>query len=171
MRGAGTLPKVPAADAVLGPGLYNAFMRRILLLLLFLSIGAAHAADTIEVWKDPSCGCCKAWIDHLKASGFAVRAHDVSDIDAARAKNGVPRQLGSCHTARVAGYALEGHVPASDIRRLLKERPPQAAGLAVPGMPAGSPGMEMGEAKDPYDVILFRKDGGTSAWNSYNQRR
>jgi hypothetical protein len=141
-------------------------MKRLLLLLVFALSGAlAHAADTIEVWKDPGCGCCTKWVDHLKAAGFQVRAHDVNDMNAARAKNGVPQSLGACHTARVGGYAIEGHVPAADIRRLLKEKP-AGAGLAVPGMPLGSPGMES-DRTQPYDVLLFNAEGRTRVYRHY----
>lgn len=141
-------------------------MKRLLLSTLFAVFGAAvQAADTIEVWKDPGCGCCTKWVDHLKAAGFGVRTHEVSDMNAARAKNGVPQALGACHTARVGRYAIEGHVPAADIRRLLRERP-EAAGLAVPGMPAGSPGMEA-DRTQPYDVLLFNADGRTRVYRHY----
>jgi len=141
-------------------------MRRLLLLFLLTVSGAvAHAADTIEVWKDSGCGCCTKWVDHLKASGFKVRTREVNDMNAARAKNGVPQALGSCHTARVGGYAIEGHVPAADIKRLLRERP-QGAGLAVPGMPLGSPGMEA-DRTQPYDVFLFTADGRTRVYRHY----
>jgi hypothetical protein len=141
-------------------------MKRLLLALLIALSGAlAHAADTIEVWKDPGCGCCTKWVDHLKAAGFQVRAHDVNDMNAARAKNGVPQSLGACHTARVGGYAIEGHVPAAEIRRLLRERP-AAAGLAVPGMPLGSPGMEA-DRTQPYDVLLFNADGRARVYRHY----
>lgn len=146
-------------------------MKRILLTLALLLCGAAYAADTIEVWKSPDCGCCNAWIDHLKAAGFKVKANNVGDVDAARKRNGVPQALGACHTARVGGYAIEGHVPAADIKRLLKERP-KAAGLAVPGMPLGSPGMESPDGRaQPYDVLLFRGDGSRKAFTSYNKER
>lgn len=141
-------------------------MKRLLLSMLFAVFGAAvQAADTIEVWKDPGCGCCTKWVDHLKAAGFGVRTHEVSDMNAARAKNRVPQALGACHTARVGGYAIEGHVPAADIKRLLRERP-EAAGLAVPGMPAGSPGMEA-DRTQPYDVLLFSADGRTRVYRHY----
>jgi hypothetical protein len=141
-------------------------MKRLLLSMLFVVFGAAvQAADTIEVWKDPGCGCCTKWVDHLKAAGFGVRTHEVNDVNAARAKNGVPQALGACHTARVGRYAIEGHVPAADIKRLLRERP-EAAGLAVPGMPAGSPGMEA-DRTQPYDVLLFSADGRTRVYRHY----
>lgn len=142
-------------------------MRRFVLLLsLFFSLAtAAHAAETIEVWKDPNCGCCTGWVDHLKAAGFAVRVNNVADLDAARRKNGVPPSLAACHTARVGGYAIEGHVPASDIERLLRQKP-KATGLAVPGMPAGSPGMEAATDK-PYDTVLFEANGSARPWQRH----
>jgi hypothetical protein len=134
----------------------------------------AQAKVPVEVWKDPDCGCCKDWVAHLEANGFAVRVHD-SGNTAARARLGVPEKLGSCHTAEVslAGkrYALEGHVPAREIYRLLKESP-QAVGLAVPGMPVGSPGMDAplyGGRKDPYDVLLVNRDGTTRIYQSYHR--
>ena len=128
----------------------------------------AQTRPRVEVWKDPNCGCCKDWISHLEANGFQVKVHDSGNA-AARARLGVPETLGSCHTAQVGGYALEGHVPARDIRRLLKERP-RAVGLAVPGMPVGSPGMDGPEyqgRKDPYDVLLIQADGGSRVYQSY----
>src|SRR5262245_37153182 len=128
--------------------------------------GAAHAGGpVVEVFKNPTCGCCALWVDHLRASGFEVKVSDVRDPAAYRARFGVPTALGACHTATVAGYAIEGHVPAREIKRLLAERP-KAAGLAVPGMPLGSPGME-GPRSDPYEVLLFQKDGRDSAYARY----
>lgn len=138
----------------------------ILLTGLALSLGAgAQGAPLIEVYKSPSCGCCGDWIKHLRANGFEVRAHDVNDSGEYRRRYGVPDLLASCHTGVVAGYAIEGHVPAREIKRLLAERP-KAAGLAVPGMPAGSPGME-GPKSDPYDVLLFDASGRTQIFASY----
>jgi hypothetical protein len=125
----------------------------------------------VEVWKDVSCGCCHDWIAHMKASGFEVRAYDVGNV-AARQRLGVPAKLGSCHTALVDGYAIEGHVPASEVQRLLRERPP-AVGLVVPGMPIGSPGMDTpayGGRRDAYSVLLLGKDGKTSVYASYTAR-
>jgi len=121
-----------------------------------------------EVWKSPTCGCCKDWITHLEANGFKVKVHDVGNT-AARARLKIPAKLGSCHTALVGRYAIEGHVPAADIKRLLKERP-DAIGLAVPGMPHGSPGMDgpaYGNRQDPYDVLLIAQDSSTRVFNSY----
>ena len=124
----------------------------------------------VEVWKDPNCGCCGDWVRHLEDHGFAVKVNE-SGNSAMRAKLGIPQRLGSCHTGLVGGYAIEGHVPATDIRRLLKERP-QAVGLTVPGMPVGSPGMHgpaYGGRRDPYDVLLVLKDGTTRTFASYHK--
>lgn len=140
-------------------------MQRALAILLLLLNSAVAAAETVEVWKDPGCGCCTAWVDHLKAAGFQVRTHEVNDINAARSRNGVPQALGACHTARVGSYAVEGHVPASEIKRMLKEKP-KAEGLAVPGMPLGSPGMEA-DRSHAYDVLLFDAEGRTSVYRHY----
>lgn len=125
--------------------------------LLALPFAAGAANPVIEVYKTATCGCCKQWIKHLEANGFTVKAQDVANTGDYRAKFGIPADYGSCHTARVGGYAVEGHVPASDIKRLLAEKP-QARGLAVPGMPMGSPGME-GPRSDPYDVLLVKEGG------------
>ncbi|HEX5831016.1 MAG TPA: DUF411 domain-containing protein, partial [Gemmatimonadaceae bacterium] len=105
---------------------------------------------------------CKAWVDHVRKAGFAVEAKDVNDVEPYKAQLGVPLLLASCHTAIVEGYAIEGHVPADLIHRMLKEKP-KVAGLAVPGMPMGSPGME-GPRKDAYDVVAFTKDGKTRVY-------
>ena len=150
--------------------------RRFLLQTLASLAGAATLAPglmaqtrpRVEVWKDPDCGCCKDWVSHLEASGFQVKVHDSGNA-AARARLGVPEKMGSCHTAQVGGYAIEGHVPARDIRRLLKQRS-KAVGLAVPGMPVGSPGMDGPEyqgRKDPYDVLLIRADGASRVCQRY----
>lgn len=134
----------------------------------------AQTRPQVEVWKDPNCGCCKDWVDHLQANGFAVRVHE-SGNTAARKRLGIPDKLGSCHTGEVGAqgkrYALEGHVPAREVRRLLKEMP-QAVGLAVPGMPVGSPGMDgplYGGRKDPYDVLLVMQDGSSRVYQSYHR--
>jgi hypothetical protein len=123
----------------------------------------------IQVWKDPDCGCCKDWVIHLEANGFAVRVND-SGNTAARARLGIPTKLGSCHTGWVDGYAIEGHVPAREIIRLLRDKP-AVLGLAVPGMPVGSPGMDgavYGDRRDPYHVLLVSRDGSTRIYQSYN---
>ncbi|CAN7178223.1 DUF411 domain-containing protein [Polaromonas sp. LjRoot131] len=134
----------------------------------------AQTLPQVEVWKDPDCGCCKDWVAHLEANGFAVRVHD-SGNTAARKRLGIPDKLGSCHTAEVSEkgrrYALEGHVPAREVHRLLKEAP-KAIGLAVPGMPVGSPGMDAplyGGRKDPYDVLLVLQDGSNRVYQSYHR--
>ena len=126
--------------------------------LALLACAQAAAAATIEVVKSPYCGCCTHWVDYLRRAGFEVRVVEAEDVSPAARRLGVPDNLRSCHTASIQGYAIEGHVPAEDIRRLLAERP-DAAGLAVPGMPAGSPGMEQGNVRQPYSTILFRRDG------------
>ncbi|MEN3277950.1 MAG: hypothetical protein V7631_3740 [Massilia sp.] len=133
--------------------------------LMVLPVLAAAAQPVIEVYKTASCGCCKGWVKHLEDNGFAVKAHDVPDPASYRARFGIPHALGSCHSARVGGYGIEGHVPAAEIKRLLAEKP-KAAGLAVPAMPLGSPGME-GPRSDPYDVLLVNKDGKTSVYKQY----
>jgi hypothetical protein len=148
--------------------------RRSLLLVLgalpFATLAQQAGKTLVEVWKDTNCGCCKDWVTHLESNGFAVKVND-SGNTAMRAKLGVPAKLGSCHTALVGGYAIEGHVPAKDIRRLLKDKP-QAVGLAVPGMPVGSPGMDgkiYGDRRDPYDVLLVLKNGDAKVFASYHK--
>lgn len=146
-------------------------LQRLLVLPLAAALAPAQAAPAkplVEVWKDPTCGCCEDWVLHLKKSGFAVRVND-SGNDAARKRLGIPAALGSCHTATVGGYTLEGHVPAKDVQRLLREKL-QAVGLAVPGMPVGSPGMDGAiyqGRKDPFDVLLVLPGGGTRVYQSY----
>ncbi len=137
-------------------------MRRRLFSLLLALVSAPALAAEVTVYKSPTCGCCKAWVKHLQANGFTVTAKDVPDVEPYKQANGVPPTLGSCHTARVNGYTIEGHVPAADIQRLLKERP-KVRGLAVPGMPAGSPGME-GLFTQRYDVLTFDQDGRTAVY-------
>ena len=129
---------------------------------------AAAEAVSIAVWTGPSCSCCHDWIKHLQASGFAAASHDGGNSEA-RARLGMPVRYGSCHSAEVAGYAIEGHVPAREIHRLLKERP-DAVGLSVPAMPRGSPGMDgpvYGGVHDPYDVLLIGRDGSARVYQSY----
>jgi hypothetical protein len=121
---------------------------------------------SVTVFKDPNCGCCKAWVEHLRKHAFDVTARDTSDINGPKRTARVPEQLYSCHTAFVNGYVVEGHVPVEDIQRLLKEKP-KIAGIAVPGMPLGSPGMEVGNRKDRYDVIAFNRDGTTRVFASH----
>ena len=123
-------------------------------------------ARDITVYRSPSCGCCHAWIEHLEAHGFSVRDVLTEDVSQQKQRLGVPREVASCHTAVIDGYVIEGHVPADDIKRLVSSRRP-VAGLAVPGMPAGSPGMEMGERKDDFPVVAFDRDGELSLFNHY----
>jgi hypothetical protein len=145
-------------------------MRTFIFSLLLSFATLLGAAEAIEVWKSPDCSCCGAWVDRLKAAGFDVKVNNVDDIDAARRRNGVPQALGACHTARAGGYAIEGHVPAADIKRLLKERP-KAAGLAVPGMPLGSPGMESPDGRaHAYEVLLFDAKGRSATYGAYKAR-
>ncbi|WP_151638628.1 MULTISPECIES: DUF411 domain-containing protein [Noviherbaspirillum] len=147
-------------------------MRRHLLLkaamvsLLTAHLGVSAATPVVEVYKSESCGCCAEWVKHLQANGFTVKAQNVANPSDYREKLGIPQDLGSCHTGLVNGYALEGHVPASDIKRLLAEKP-NAKGLAVPAMPLGSPGME-GPRKDPYDVLLVQGNGRYTVYKHYN---
>ena len=129
-----------------------------------LSSPASAEAVEIRVYKSPTCGCCTKWIDHLRANGFSVRATDVPDVNPIKRENAVPPRLAACHTAFVEGYVLEGHVPAEDVRRLLAERP-AVSGLAVPGMPIGSPGME-GPNPERYDVLAFDA-AGTNVFSSH----
>lgn len=159
------------------PATHTLLRRRLLTALPLLaaamtapSLVRAATGTPIEVWKDPSCGCCHDWIAHMQANGFSVTIHDNGN-NAVRSRLGLPQKLGSCHTALVGGYLIEGHVPASDVRALLQQKP-QALGLAVPGMPVGSPGMDgavYGNRRDPYDVLLVARDGSTRIFKSYHQ--
>lgn len=115
----------------------------------------------MTVYKTPTCGCCSKWVDHVKAAGFAVKTIDQPDLSELKADVGVTKALSSCHTALVGGYVIEGHVPAADIQRLLKEKP-KIVGLAAPGMPGASPGMDT--SKDPYEVLAFDASGKTTVW-------
>jgi hypothetical protein len=133
---------------------------------ILLSQKPSNAAD-IVVYKSPTCGCCKAWVNHLEQNGFSVEVHNQLDMNPVKREMGVPGKLQSCHTAKVGGYVIEGHVPAGEIVRLLKEKPP-VKGLTVPGMPMGSPGME-GPRSDPYEVLTFQPSGKTSVYARHNQ--
>ena len=148
--------------------------RRIVAALpLALICGRALAAaepklPVAEVWKEASCGCCNDWIAHLRKSGFTVRVFETGNADI-RKRLGIADRYGSCHTAKIGAYAVEGHVPAREIQRLLREKP-DAVGLAVPGMPIGSPGMDgpvYQNRKDPYDVLLVQRDGSARTYQSY----
>lgn len=137
---------------------------RSLLWVMLISAGSAWAqsAAQVEVFKSPYCGCCEKWGEHLQQSGFKVNALNVNDVPAARKNLGMPDRFGSCHTAKIGGYVIEGHVPAADIRRLLKEKP-KAIGLAVPSMPPGSPGMETAKPV-PYETLLVHTDGSATVF-------
>jgi hypothetical protein len=147
-------------------------MRRAVIILVAalasVSAGAQRAqTPAVEVFKSPTCGCCSKWVEHLTAHGFNVRTTDTEALDDLKAKHLIPRPVRSCHTALVGGYVVEGHVPAADVQRLLKERP-AIAGIAVPGMPIGSPGMEVpGVKAQSYDVIAFTKQGTTRVFASH----
>jgi hypothetical protein len=125
----------------------------------------AQSRPLVEIWKSPTCGCCGEWTKHLQKNGFATKVNYVEDTTAIRREARIPEALGSCHTARVGGYSIEGHVPAKEIRRLLAERP-KAVGLTVPGMPQSAPGMDQAGNK-PYDVLLIAFDGRTSLYQRY----
>lgn len=133
-------------------------------------VSAGTSKPSIEIWKSPTCGCCHDWMNHMTANGFVIgKVHDDGN-DVARKKLGIGIQYGSCHTALINGYAFEGHVPAKDVERVLKEKP-NIAGLAVPGMPIGSPGMDGVEykgKKDPYDVLAIQKNGQAKVYSHYN---
>jgi hypothetical protein len=142
-----------AATASLGSAVMLALLPR-------LSAGATKPT-AITVYKDPSCGCCTKWVDHLRANGFTPEVHDRSDMDALKDSLGVPAPLRSCHTAVAGKYVIEGHVPAADVTRLLATKPAKTLGVAVAGMPAGSPGMETGGPAARYDVVAFAPGGAT----------
>lgn len=135
---------------------------------LVLARPALATPTRIEVFKSPTCGCCSAWIEHLARAGFAVDARDVDQdaLYALKARSGITPELASCHTAFVDEYLVEGHVPASDVQRLLAERP-DAIGLSVPGMPIGSPGMEMGNQREAFDTLLLLRDGATEVFERH----
>ena len=150
----------------------NLFRRQLCLFAALAPVGGLANADSddrvIDVWKSPSCGCCVDWVRHLEENGFTTRLHDTGN-SLARERLGLPTKYGACHTARISGYAIEGHVPAADIVRLLAEKP-TAIGLAVPGMPVGSPGMDgaaYGGRQDPYDVLIVRKDGSAQVFQAH----
>ena len=126
---------------------------------------APGAEPTLVVYKTPTCGCCRNWVGEMEKAGFKVEVHDLEDLSATKHAAGVPDELQACHTARIGGYVVEGHVPAADIRRLLAERP-DVSGIATPGMPMGSPGME-GGSSEHYDVLTFGGDGRTTVFASH----
>ncbi len=136
---------------------------------LALAVPALAAAQPlVQVFKDPNCGCCGAWVDHMRQAGFEVQVENLENdaLQALKARLGISPRHASCHTAQIAGYVIEGHVPALEVRRLLQDRP-QGIGLTVPGMPVGSPGMEMGSQQDPYNVVLMKTDGQEEVFQAY----
>lgn len=146
----------------------------VFLLFLTVSVTAADQARTptpmMSVFKTPTCGCCAKWVDHMRQNGFTLHVTDLNDLTSIKNKHGVPARLQSCHTGVVNGYAVEGHVPAADVKRLLKDKP-AVVGLTVPGMPAGSPGMEVpGMTPPPYNVLTFDKAGATRIYTTHGTR-
>ena len=151
-------------------------MKRLITMILlagaFLPLVTAAATKNekpveMTVYRSPTCSCCGKWLEHMKQDGFVVKDIQTEDMDAIKHQHGVPDNLKSCHTALVGGYVVEGHVPAGDIRALLKKKP-AVVGLSVPGMPAGTPGMEMGGRKDPYAVVQFDKAGQATVFHEYS---
>ncbi len=140
------------------------FLSRFVLAMSLCGIMSYAAATKIEVYKSPTCNCCGKWVDHMRDNGFTVETKNIGNKEA-RKRAGIPPSLGSCHTSLVDGYVIEGHVPASDIKRLLSERP-KAIGLALPGMPKGSPGMESSRS-NPYNVLLINKEGNLSVYSRH----
>ncbi|WP_236629721.1 DUF411 domain-containing protein [Synechococcus sp. BS55D] len=128
-------------------------------------VAAMPVPVVVSAYRSPSCGCCKGWLEHLRKAGFTVKDYVTSDLASVKQRYGVPSLLQSCHTARIGGYTVEGHIPVSTIQRLLKERP-QVAGIAVPGMPLGSPGMESPSKKESYTVFTFTESGRTQAFQT-----
>lgn len=131
-----------------------------------LPVFAATSLPVVEVFKSATCGCCGAWVDHMKTAGFSMKVVDVADTTVTRKRYGLPDKFGSCHTGVVSGYVVEGHVPAAEVKRMLVLKP-AAIGLAVPEMPVGSPGMEVGDLKDPYEVFLIDRSGQATVFAHY----
>ena len=129
------------------------------------AVAAMPVPVVVSAYRSPTCGCCKGWLDHLRQAGFTVKDYVTNDLASVKQRYGVPPQLQSCHTARIGGYTVEGHSPASAIQRLLKKRP-QVAGIAVPGMPLGSPGMESPFKKESYTVFTFTESGRSQAFQT-----
>lgn len=131
-----------------------------------LALGSAAQAAALTVYKSASCGCCSKWVEHVEKHGFTAKVVNIEDVMAVKAKAGIPKALTSCHTSMVGGYVVEGHVPAADIKKLLAARP-KAKGIAVAGMPMGSPGMEHGDHREPYKTVLIKADGSTATFASH----
>lgn len=150
---------------------WRKFMVRVFSLPLVLMLALVETGCTqseggtpeVLVFKSPTCGCCSKWVDHMNEAGFEVKTRDVADVRPVKKKFSVPPGMGSCHTAIVEDYVVEGHVPADVVKRLLKEKP-DVAGIAVPGMPIGSPGMEQGNRRDSYEILTFDEEGNTSVY-------
>ncbi|KAF0802352.1 metal-binding protein [Alcanivorax xiamenensis] len=140
-------------------------MKKLLLGAALTLVSMAASAASLEVYKSPTCGCCIKWVEHMRENGFDVKVHETQNLQPIKEKAGLRAGLGSCHTAFIDGYTIEGHVPAKEVKRLLEERP-EAVGLTVPAMPIGSPGMEMGDRQDPYQVLLF-DEKGTEVYAQY----
>lgn len=161
----------PHGGQTAAPAAFGTVRRRDwLALALLAATPMAHAAakNTVDIWKAPTCGCCGDWMKLMEAAGFRMRVHDTGNV-AVRKGLRIADKFGSCHTAMIDGYAFEGHVPVREVQRLLRERP-KAVGLAVPGMPIGSPGMDGPEyagRRDPYDVLLLQRDGSSTVYQSY----
>lgn len=153
----GKKERSPQAQATKQWWIWSNFLATVLALVVVLAVQKTMAAD-IVVYKSPTCGCCGKWVEHMEQAGFSVDVENMNDVAPVKRKLGVPARMQSCHTAKVGDYLVEGHVPADLVRRMLDEKP-DIKGLAVPGMPMGSPGME-GPRKDPYNVIAVGKDGG-----------
>jgi hypothetical protein len=146
--------------------LFGRIARGLVLCALAGSGPLAAAGEEVTLYKDPNCGCCSKWAEHMRANGFTVKEIATGDMSTVKREAGVPQALGSCHTARVGGYVIEGHVPAADVKRLLADKP-KVAGLAAPGMPMGSPGMEGPSPADPYDVVSFDAQGKARVFSSH----
>lgn len=134
----------------------------------WLTPSASADLPTVTVYKNPSCGCCSDWVSHMRDQGFEVEVNSQLNMQPVRKQAGVPSSLASCHTATVGKYVVEGHVPAADVKQLLREQP-GVQGVSVPGMPVGSPGMERGDRVQPYDVVSFTAEGDTSVFSRYGQ--
>jgi hypothetical protein len=161
-------PVTPARPLPSRRGLLRATAAALTLAGLPLLAASNPRLPTMQVWLSPTCGCCKDWVEVVQRAGIAVQVHDSGNV-AVRERLGLPMRYASCHTALIGGYVVEGHVPVREIRRLLAERP-EAIGIAVPGMPIGSPGMdgpEYGGRRDPYDVVLVLRDGSHRVFASY----
>ena len=144
----------------------RSFVLSLAALSLAQALPALSKEPAILVYKNPSCGCCGKWVEHLEAAGFSVTVKEVESTSVMRRRLGMPQEYGACHTAAVDGYVLEGHVPAEEVKRLLSTRP-AAIGLSVPGMPVGSPGMEVGNRVDPYEVLLVDRNGQAAVFARY----